>query len=158
MKKCVFAGSFDPITNGHLEIIERATEQFDEVCVGLLRNRDKQYFYSQETRFLALKHSLEHLPTVTVKNFDGMLTDFLKQEKTVYFVRGIRNQADMDYELKCKEFNQKAMPEIQYVFINCSLKNKEISSTLVKEKINAGEDVSHLVPQQALQYLKRDKN
>ncbi len=158
MKKCVFAGSFDPITNGHLEIIEKATEQFDDVCVGILRNRDKQYYFSLESRYLAVKKSLESYPSVTVKTFDGMLTDFLKQENTVYFVRGIRNQADMDYELKSKEFNQKAMPNIQYIFINCSEKNKDISSTVVKRMLLNGEDISNLLPQKALQYLTKDKN
>lgn len=156
MKKCVFAGSFDPITNGHLEIIQRATEKFDEVVVGILRNRDKQYYFSLNSREKAVQKSLEHLKCVTVKVYDGMLTDFLKQENTVYFVRGIRNQADMEYELKCKEYNQKAMPEIEYVFINAGDKNKNVSSTAVKQKILNGEDISGLVPQQALQYLNKE--
>ena len=158
MKKCVFAGSFDPITNGHLEIIKKACEQFDRVCVGILRNRDKQYYFPLKTRELAVKASLEDEPRVTVKTFDGMLTDFLKQENTVYFVRGIRNQEDLDYEMKCKEFNQRAMPDIEYILFNCDEKNKMVSSTLVKDMLLKGQDVSDLVPQKALKYLKKDKN
>ena len=158
MKKCVFAGSFDPITNGHLEIIERASEQFEKVCVGILRNRDKQYYFPLEVRERAVRASLSHIPNVEVKVFDGMLTDFLKQENTVYFVRGIRNQADMDYELQCKAFNQRAMPDIEYLFINCSEQNKNISSTLVKQMLLSGQEVGSLVPPKALQYLKKDNS
>ncbi len=155
MKKCVFAGSFDPITNGHLDIIQKACKQFDQVTVGILRNRDKQYYFPLEVRKTATEKALEHIPNLTVKCYDGMLTDFLKQEETVYFVRGIRNEIDMQYELKCRDFNKIAMPEIEYVFINCSQNTANISSTMVKEKIIKGEDVSSLVPQKALRYFKK---
>ncbi len=155
MKKCVFAGSFDPITNGHLEIIKKASEQFDQVIVGILRNRDKQYYFPLEVRKLATEKAVEDIPNAIVKCYDGMLTDFLKQENTKIYVRGIRDEKDLAYELKCKEFNKIAMPDIKYFFINCSKECQNISSTLVKEKIILDQDISALVPQNSLKYLKK---
>ena len=98
MKKCVFAGSFDPITKGHMEIIEKASKLFDEVVVGLLYNQDKKYTFSANVRGQAVTDACAKIKNVTVKSFDGRLVDFLKQENTVYFVRGLRNEKDYKYE------------------------------------------------------------
>lgn len=153
MKKCVFAGSFDPITNGHIEIVEKASKLFDEVVVGLLYNQDKKYTFSSSVREQAVKEACKKFDNVTVKSFDGRLVDFLKQENTVYFVRGLRNEKDYKYEERIRRINKSFYPDIEYVYL-CSDKNVQISSTLVKNKLLNGEDVSGLVPMEALKYLK----
>lgn len=153
MKKCVFAGSFDPITNGHIEIVEKASKLFDEVVVGLLYNQDKKYTFSSSVREQAVKEACKIFDNVTVKSFDGRLVDFLKQENTVYFVRGLRNEKDYKYEERIRRINKSFYPDIEYVYL-CSDKNVQISSTLVKNKLLNGEDVSGLVPMEALKYLK----
>ena len=104
---------------------------------------------------MATEKAVEDIPNAIVKCYDGMLTDFLKQENTKIYVRGIRDEKDLDYELKCKEFNKIAMPDIEYFFINCSKECQNISSTLVKEKLILDQDISSLVPQNSLKYLKK---
>lgn len=153
MKKCVFAGSFDPITKGHMEIIEKASKLFDEVVVGLLYNQDKKYTFSAKVRSQAVTDACAKIKNVTVKSFDGRLVDFLKQENAVYFVRGLRNEKDYKYEERIRRINKSFYPDIEYVYL-CSDKNVQISSTLVKTKLASGEDVSELVPIEAIKYLK----
>ena len=152
MSKCVFAGSFDPITNGHLEIIKKATQIYSQVVVGVLINWDKTYHFTQEDRVEMVKQSCKDISGVTVKFFSGTLVDFLKQENTNVFVRGIRNQKDLEYENLTKEYNQKFMPDIEYVYIQSS-SSKEISSTKIKEMIIKKEDISSFVPKAVLKFV-----
>lgn len=154
MKKGVFAGSFDPFTNGHLEIIEKASCLFDELVVGILYNQDKKYTFDADLREKAVKKACEHIKNVTVKSYDGMLVDFLKSENTVYFVRGLRNEKDYKYEEKIRRINKNFYPQIEYVYL-CPDKYVSVSSTLVKNKLAVGEDVSALVPESVLEYLKK---
>ncbi len=154
MKKGVFAGSFDPFTNGHLEIIEKASCLFDELVVGILYNQDKKYTFDADLREQAVKKACEHIKNVTVKSYDGMLVDFLKSENTVYFVRGLRNEKDYKYEEKVRRINKNFYPQIEYVYL-CPDKYVSVSSTLVKNKLVVGEDVSALVPESVLEYLKK---
>ena len=152
MNKCVFAGSFDPITNGHLEIIKKATILYDQVVVGVLVNWDKQYHFSQQERIDMVQEACKNIKGVSVKFFGGTLVDFLKQENTNVFVRGVRNERDIIYENLTKEYNKKSMPNVQYVYI-CSDNYVEVSSTKIKEKIIKKEEISSLVPNSVLKYL-----
>lgn len=154
MKKGVFAGSFDPFTNGHLEIIEKASCLFDELVVGILYNQDKKYTFNSEIRKQAVIKACANLKNVTVKSYDGMLVDFLKSENTVYFVRGLRNEKDYKYEEKIRRINKNFYPQIEYVYL-CPDKFTSVSSTLVKSKLSCGEDVSDLVPESVLEYLQK---
>ena len=152
MSKCVFAGSFDPITNGHIEIIKKATKLYSNVVVGVLINWDKVYHFNQEQRLEMVKQSCQDISGVTVKFFNGTLVDFLKQEQTNVFVRGIRNQKDLEYENRTKDYNKKFMPNIEYVYIQSS-SSKEISSTKIKEMITKKEDISSFVPKAVLKFI-----
>lgn len=152
MEKCVFAGSFDPITNGHLEVIKKASQTYEQVTVGILVNWDKNYYLTKEQRIESVTDALSFLPNVVVKYYDGTLTDFLKQENTNIFVRGIRNIKDLEYENMCKEYHKQFMPDIRYVYFYLE-EYKSISSSLIKHMAKNGEDISLLVPKNVIKYF-----
>ena len=153
MNKCVFAGSFDPITNGHLEIIEKASKVYSQVIVGVLVNWDKEYLFSKEDRFSMVEEACRIFKNVQVKSYDGTLVDFLRQEETNVYVRGIRDEKDLEYENACKKYHQKFLPQIEYVYF-CSEKSKDISSTKIKEMAKAGLNISTFVPKCVIKYFK----
>ncbi len=153
MGNCVFAGSFDPITLGHLEIIEKASAIYEKVIVGVLINWDKNYYFTNEQRVEMVTEACKNFKNVTVKFFNGTLVDFLKSEQEYVFVRGIRNEKDLQYENLCKEYNKKFLPQIEYVYFK-SEKYKDVSSTLVKENFKDGKEIKELVPQCVLKYFK----
>ena len=131
-EKCVFAGSFDPVTTGHMDIIGKCAMMFKEVVVAIGVNNQKKY------------------SSVTVKAFDGYVADFLKEENTKFYVRGIRDGKDMEYEEKSFEFSVKLFPEMETLFVNCSKETKSVSSTLVKQLIKDGKPFGKYVPREAL--------
>ena len=136
---CVFAGSFDPVTKGHDYIVTKAKQKFDKVIVALGHNENKKYKFDKYTRLKMLSKAFENRDGIEVVAFDGMLVDFLRERKVIYNVRGIRNQADMDYEQDMYAKNKQNYPEIQNVYINSSEQTVEISSTLAREKLEKGE-------------------
>ena len=155
MKTCVFAGTFDPITIGHLDIVEQALEKFDKVIVALGVNPEKTPTFSKEVRLEILKSVFLDNPRVEVCAFDGYLVDFMKERNITATIRGIRNATDLEYE-KIMDSNNRAMyPEIQTVFLSCSTKTKNISSTLVREKLQNKESIKDLVPSTALPIIIR---
>ena len=157
-EKCVFAGSFDPVTNGHMDIIGKCAMMFEKVVVVLAVNAQKKSLFSKEDRLRMLEAACAKYSSVTVKDHDGMLVDFLKKEGTPFYARGIRDEKDLDYEGRTFDFNSKLYPEIQTVFINCSKENKKISSTLVRDALKSGRAVSNYVPYEILPILEEIKN
>ena len=162
MSKVVFAGSFDPITVGHVDLIKRASLIFDEVIVGVLVNVDKTYVFPMDCRTQAVKACCRQFENVTVKSYDGFLADFLRQEGTNLYLRGIRSEQDFKYECEIKLLNEELYPEIEYVFLVAKDEYKQMSSTLVRQMLLKGEDVSQFVPKEALKELnayftKKDK-
>ena len=156
-EKCVYAGSFDPVTNGHMDIIGKCAMMFENVVVALCVNAEKKYLFSKEKRLEMLKAACAKYSSVTVISHDGMLVDLLKEQGTTYYVRGIRDERDLDYEERTFEFNSKLYPEIQTVFVNCSKEDKKISSTFVRELIESGKPVSKYVPFEILPFLEQIK-
>ncbi len=156
-KKCVYAGSFDPVTNGHLDIIGKCAMMFEEVIVAVGKNAEKHNTFPLETRLEMLKSCCAKYSGVTVKAFDGLLVDFLKQEGTTFYVRGVRDEVDEDYETRTFNFNSERFEDIQTIFIPASKETKKISSTFVKKLINEGKDVSKYVPIECLKFLNKNK-
>ncbi len=152
--KCVYAGSFDPVTIGHLDIIGKCVMMFDEVVVAVGKNAEKVNFFPLDTRLEMLKSCCAKYSGVVVKSFDGLLVDFLQNEGTCYYVRGIRDAVDEDYETKSFNFNSQKYPDIHTIFITASKETKKVSSTLVKNLLKEGKDVSKYVPIECIKFFK----
>ncbi len=157
MKKCVFAGSFDPLTNGHMHVIEKCAMMFDEVIVALGVNAQKKCLFSMDERLEMLKAACAHFSNVVVKRFDGMLADFMKEEGVTCLVRGIRNNADLDYEEKCYNFALTLNSDIEMMLFNAPKKLENVSSTMVKELLKSGKSVAKFVPDEIIPLLKNKK-
>ena len=153
MTKVVCPGSFDPVTNGHLDIIERAARLFDEVVVAVLVNESKQGLFSIEERQELLAQATSHLPNVTVASFKGLLVDFCTANGISAIVKGLRAVTDFDYELQMAQMNG-SLTEVDTVFIPTTPEYSFLASSLVKEVAKHGGDVSGLVPDFVLDRLK----
>jgi pantetheine-phosphate adenylyltransferase len=139
-------GSFDPPTNGHIDVIERAARYFDNVCVAIIANPSKKPMFSVEDRIEQLRGSLGHLDNVEIESFDGLLVDFARDRGLTVVVKGLRAVSDFDYELQMSQMNSALLPGLDTLFITARPEWAFLSSSLVKEVAQFGGDVSGLVP------------
>lgn len=148
MKKiALYPGSFDPLTNGHLDIIHRASRLFDEVIAAILINSDKSPLFSADERSAMIRTSLgSDYPNVRVDTFDGLLVDYALQQQARVIVRGIRAVSDYEYELQMALMNRRLEPQIETVFMMPSEAYSFLSSRLVREVCQFGGTISGLVP------------
>jgi len=144
----IYPGSFDPVTNGHLDLIERASKLFDRLIVALLRNLEKDALFSLEEREEMLVESLRHLPNVSVDSFDGLLVDYARRKGAQVILRGIRAVSDYEYELQMALMNRQLEPGLETVFMLPGEAYSYLSSRLVKEVARLGGSVKGLVPPQ----------
>lgn len=144
--KAIYPGSFDPVTNGHLDIILRAANKFDELVVAVLINKEKESLFSIEERFEMLENLLYDYSNISVKTFDGLLVDFFKKEEADVVIRGLRAVSDYEYELKMAHTNKVLLNDFETVFMVASACNSFLSSTTVKEVIKFNGDISNFVP------------
>jgi len=142
----IYPGSFDPITNGHLDLIERGCRLFDKLIVSILRNETKQPLFSVEERIEMLREVVGGYPNVEVDSFDGLLVDYAAQNAATVLLRGIRAISDYEYELQMALMNRRLRPDIETVFMMASEAYSFISSRLVKEVFGLGGDIAGLVP------------
>ena len=133
MKRAVYPGTFDPVTFGHLDIIERSSRIFDEVIVGILVNHAKVPLFTVEERLEMIEEAVRQMPNVKVMSFDGLLIDFAKSQDAGFLVRGLRAVTDFEYELQMTQTNKVIAPEIDTIFLTTSLKYSYLSSSTVKE-------------------------
>lgn len=143
--KIIYPGTFDPVTHGHTDLIERASKLFSEVVVGVASNPSKKPCFNLAERVEMLQHVIAHLPNVTVVSFSGLLVDFAKDNNTKVLVRGLRAASDFEYEHKLANINRKLSPDLESVFLTSSEGNSCISSTLVKEVTLHNGDASQFV-------------
>ena len=146
-------GSFDPVTNGHIDVIERMSRIFDEVVVAVLINKNKHGLFTTEERIDLLRSSLRDLPNVSVDSFHGLLVDFCKARGIGVIVKGLRAVSDFDYELQMGQMNH-SLAEVETMFMPTNPLYSFLSSSLVKEVATFGGDVSKLVPEPVLAALK----
>jgi len=151
----VYPGTFDPITNGHLDILSRGGKMFDRIVVAILRNPDKDPLFPLEERMEILKAVVSRWSNVSVESFEGLLVDFARDRGAQVIVRGLRALSDFEYEFQMTLMNQRLEPGIQTVFMMPSEAYSYVSSRLVKEVARLGGDVTGLVPEDVASRLKK---
>ncbi len=151
----VYAGSFDPPTLGHLDLIERASAMFSDVIVGLGRHPTREPLFTVEERLDLVAKSARHLPNVRVEGFDGLLIDYCKQVGALVIVRGLRAATDFEYELQIAHANADLNPAVDTIFLPTRTRNGFISASLVREIASHGGDVSRYAPPVVIEALKQ---
>ncbi|WP_299796897.1 pantetheine-phosphate adenylyltransferase [uncultured Shewanella sp.] len=143
--RAIYPGTFDPVTNGHADLIERAAKLFKHVVIGIAANPSKQPRFTLEERVKLLQIVTSHLDNVEVVGFSGLLVDFAKEQNASVLVRGLRAVSDFEYEFQLANMNRRLSSELESVFLTPAEENSFISSTLVKEVAHHGGDVSQFV-------------
>ncbi|MDQ2723023.1 MAG: pantetheine-phosphate adenylyltransferase [Actinomycetota bacterium] len=146
MSSAVCPGSFDPVTNGHLDVIDRASGLFDELVVSVLVNKNKRSLFTVDERIAMLTECTAHLPNVRIDSWHGLLVDYAKANGLRSIVKGLRAVSDFDYELQMAQMNQR-LSGVDTLFIATNPLYSFLSSSLVKEVATYGGDVSHLLPE-----------
>ncbi len=148
MKIAVIPGSFDPVTNGHLDIIRRTSSLFDKVYVGILKNNSKKPLFTVEERIDLIKRVTADIPNIEVEGFEGLLVDYAKSRGARFIVKGLRAVSDFEYEFQMALTNKTVNSEIETFFIATSCAYSYLSSSIVKEVAGYGGDISEFVPKE----------
>ncbi|KAB2915379.1 MAG: pantetheine-phosphate adenylyltransferase [Bacteroidetes bacterium] len=146
MKRAIFPGTFDPITIGHVEIINRALPLFDEIIIAIGRNTDKKHLFDMDKRIGWIKEIFKDEPKVTADHYNGLTVDFCKFKEAKYILRGLRSVTDYDYEYQIAQINKSLWPELETVFLLSMPENTAISSKMVRDVILYGGDYKRFVP------------
>jgi pantetheine-phosphate adenylyltransferase len=154
----IYPGSFDPITNGHLDLIQRGSRMFDRLIVSILRNDAKQALFSVEERMEMLREVVQVYPNVAVDSFEGLLVEHAAARSATVLLRGIRAISDYEYELQMALMNRRLQPELETVFLLANESYSFISSRLVKEVFGLGGSITGLVPPTVEERLRRRMN
>ncbi len=152
--KAIYPGSFDPLTNGHLDIIERASELYDEITVALLINTSKKGLLSFEERLEILKTETEKFKNVKVDFFGGLLVEYCREKDIKVIIRGLRAVSDYEYEMQIAQMNRNLNNNVETVFLMTNTKYSFLSSSIVKEVAKFGGDISEIVPKSVEDKLK----
>lgn len=147
MTRAIYPGSFDPVTFGHIDIIKRSANLFDEIIVGVLNNTSKSPLFSVEERVNMLKEATRDIPNIRIASFSGLLVDFVKETEATVVVRGLRAITDFEYELQLAQTNHVLNPNIDTMFLTAKLEYLYLSSTIVREVAAFGGDISKFVPE-----------
>ena len=142
----IYPGSFDPITNGHVDLIHRACKLFDKVIIAIAQNSNKDSFLSIDQRVKAVEIAIEPLTNTRVLSFDSLLVDFAREHNAQIIIRGLRAVSDFDYEFQLSGMNKRLNPAIETLFMTPSEEFANISSSLVREILSLGGDISQFVP------------
>ncbi len=145
-KKAIYPGSFDPVTNGHLDLIKRATQIFDEVIVAVAHNSSKKSLFSLNDRVAMLKEATKNIKRIRVETFDGLVVNYAKGKKINVIIRGLRMISDFEYEFQMALTNRRFAEKVETVFLMPSEGYSFLSSTLLKEAASLGANLSTFVP------------
>ncbi|MFC1915808.1 pantetheine-phosphate adenylyltransferase [Chloroflexota bacterium] len=155
MTIAVYPGTFDPITNGHLDIVTRAVKLFDKIILGVYERSNKHLVFTTEERVDLARRAVANLPNVEVKSFHGLTVDFTKQEKAQVMIRGLRMNADFEKEFEMALMNRKLSPELDLLCLMASQEYQFLSSSLLKEVAHLGGNISDLVPKHVAEALRK---
>ncbi len=155
MTKAIYPGSFDPLTNGHMDIINRALKIFDFIIIAISNNKQKTHLLSLEKRMILIKKCINFSSNVKVSIFDGLLVDYAKQCNIKVVLRGLRAISDFEYEFQLANMNRKLCNDIETVFMMTGESSFYVSSKLVKEVASFGSDISSMVPNCVAKELKK---
>lgn len=158
MRRAIYPGSFDPVTYGHLDIIKRASNIVDELVIGVLHNNKKTPLFSVEERVKMIEKATRDIGNVKVVPFEGLLVDFAKITKATMVIRGLRAITDFENELSMAQTNHILLPELETVFLTTSLEYAYLSSTVAKEVVAFGGDISHFVPKHVADKMREKYN
>lgn len=145
MRVGIYPGSFDPVTKGHMDVIERSIKLFDKVIVGVLKNDQKECLFSVDERIDMLKKLTKKFNNVEVLSFDGLLVDFVKEHKADAIIRGLRDVTDFNYELHLAHVNKVLLNDVETIFFTTNASFVNVSSSIVKEIASYGGDISNFV-------------
>jgi pantetheine-phosphate adenylyltransferase len=146
MKTIVYPGTFDPITNGHVDLVERASKLFDKIIIGIASSERKSPLFSIEERIELAQECLQHVPNVEIHGFDVLLVNFVREYKADAIMRGLRAVSDFEYEFQLANMNRALSPEVESFFLTPAERFSYISSSLVREISSLNGDVSKFVP------------
>ena len=150
MKRAIYPGSFDPVTFGHIDMIERSAKMVDELVVAILINSAKNPLFSVEERVSMLEEISGHIPNIRITSFNGLLIDYAREVDASVIVRGLRAVTDFEYELQIAQTNRIINSQIDTVFLTTSLEYAYLSSKIVQEVASYGGDISHFVPERLI--------
>ncbi|WP_054696703.1 pantetheine-phosphate adenylyltransferase [Syntrophomonas palmitatica] len=157
MSLAVYAGSFDPVTNGHIDILEKVSKMFDKIIVAVVHNVSKNALFTLEEREEFIRESTRHLNNIEIESFTGLLVDYIREKKACAIIRGLRTVGDFEYEMQVAMINKKMLPEVDTIFIMSDSKYTFVSSSIIKEAAILGGDVSGLAPPAVLQGLQKKR-
>jgi len=155
MRIAVYPGTFDPVTFGHLDLVERGRKHVDRLIIAILRNEDKQTLFTVAERTAFLREAVAPWTNVTVDDFDGLLVDYAKKTQATLILRGLRAVSDFEYELQMAMMNRRLAPDLETAFLMPNEAFSYVSSRLVREVARLGGDVSGLVPEKVASALAR---
>ena len=154
-KIALYPGSFDPITNGHLDVLERASRMFDRVVIAVLNHPNKKSFLTAAQRVELIKEVTKDMKNVSVDHFNGLTVEYAKKIGAKFLIRGLRAITDFEYEVQLCQTNQVIAPDIDTVFLSTKPEHNFISSSIVKELSSYKTDISKFVPKSVVQYLRK---
>ena len=154
MNIAIVPGSFDPVTNGHLDIIRRTSGLFDTVYVSILSNSSKTPLFTIEERINLIQRVTKDIPNVKVESFTGLLVDYAREKNAKFIVKGLRAVSDYEYEVQMSLTNKQLAPEIETFFITTNSKYAYLSSSIVKEVAKYGGDITEMVPPEIIEDIK----
>jgi len=152
-KRAIYPGTFDPITNGHIDIVTRAAAMFDELILAIAASPSKKPMFSLDERVALAREATAHLQNVTVVGFSDLMANFARDQQATILIRGLRAVADFEYEMQLAHMNRHLMPDLESVYLMPSKEWSFISSSLVKEVARHQGDVAHFLPQPVHQAL-----